>query len=451
MSTANLRVEVRTGVADRKQVDFTPGQVAEPFSVGLAGGWLIAAPGMAEVHAYLYFDGTTLFVARVGHASVTMAGSEIPEGWVPVEVPMNIHLGGAKLAVRGPTFKPAAGAVPRPPSVSSEFQAVPVSVRHGPAGTIVQDTPGGGAAVHSQFDVPVDSEKTVVQVRDDMEDSPPAVPRRDPLPASERTRLQPVAPMPMAPVAPAPGEATALKPLAQYGPASVTRDAPILHPPRSPSNEPTVSAAVRAPPANVPLMAPPGAPGAYGYAPAPPVPPTAGPPDAAPQKSQESGLAKALATVKKSWKEASIPQRIILVLLPFGFAAVVVMFKSPPPPEPVHGGVTASGGHETPSATGSSSAKPALSAPAPMPAPPQVQTATHAEAPKKAAEGHKKHEPKGKEEHGAKTTARLAVDALLEGDYAKALRDYQKLSADDPNNAAYKEAVHILKSKMKQQ
>jgi hypothetical protein len=474
VSTANLRIEVRTGEAQRKQVEFAPGTVAEPFSVGSSGGWVISAPGIADVHAYLYYDGTTLFVARVGSASVTMAGHEIPEGWVPVEVPMNIHFAGAKLAVRGPTFKPRADAVPRAlphgDPTHADFQAVAAPVRRGPDGTIVEET-ARNLGARPPLDVPVDSEKTVVQNRADVE-GPPGASFGEPMPVSEHTRYQPVgAPLPAAGQPPMhyasaasssgpSSEATVMQPLEHYvRPESVTREAPMIGAPQTSPNEITASAAVRALPQAAPLppMAPvpgvsvPGAPPVpYSLA----VPPAAGP--GATGAAQKAGaalakvreaLAPALAAAKKSWNEASIPQRIILVLLPFGFAAIFIVFKSPAPPPHVRGAVSGAASGSADLATSGSAPATSQKVPAQPPAPP-ADSASHTHEPQPPSEPEE--EKSAKVEHGQKTPARLAADALVEGDYGAALRDYQALAAANPSNAAYKEAVRILERKVKQ-
>ena len=64
VGTANLRIKLSGGSSDRAQVEFTAGTPVEAFSVGSEGGWQVGAAGIAAVHAYLLFDGSTYQGAR---------------------------------------------------------------------------------------------------------------------------------------------------------------------------------------------------------------------------------------------------------------------------------------------------------------------------------------------------------------------------------------------------
>lgn len=427
MSTINLRVEVRTGETDRKHLEFTPGQTVEPFSVGSGGGWVVSAPGIADVHAYLYFDGNTLFVTRAGSGSVRMAGNEIPDGWVAVQVPMNIHLAGAKLAVRGPTARPPPGAFRRRRSSSQQ----------GPSDTVVEPRRGRNVSARPSIDVSADDEKTVAQNRGGKRQSPSGGPRQAPSSAPPSPAAGARAAYPPIP-APQSGEATVMQPIERYARPG-TRAAPRVAPPRTSPSEATVSAVGALPFGAMP--------------PLPPLPPPAarGGPRVGSAQAQFV-LARLRAVLLKSWKEASISQKFILVLLPFGFAAVFIMFSSPaPPPQQARGAVSTVGAHAA--AKTSDSGHPVrASSKAPAAAPAHLPAKKAAKAAVKPAPSQAKPKAEPPERStGGKTPARVAIDALVDGNYTEALRQYRALAARHPSNPAYKEAIHILREKIRQQ
>ncbi|MCK6535098.1 MAG: hypothetical protein L6Q84_19165, partial [Polyangiaceae bacterium] len=120
MATANLRIKLSGGSSDRAQVDLTAGTPVDAFSVGSDGGWKVSAPGLSAVHAYLYFDGTTLFVACAAGSMVQLGSATVGTDWKPVSAPATINLGSAVLQVEvpgapaapGPVAKPQASAAP---------------------------------------------------------------------------------------------------------------------------------------------------------------------------------------------------------------------------------------------------------------------------------------------------------------------------------------------------
>ncbi len=75
------------------------GTPADAFSIGTGGSWQIAGPGLAATHAYLYFDGTTLFVACAPGAIVQLGREAVTTDWKVVPIPAEIRLGGVSLAV----------------------------------------------------------------------------------------------------------------------------------------------------------------------------------------------------------------------------------------------------------------------------------------------------------------------------------------------------------------
>ncbi len=475
MST-NLRIEVRTGEAERKRVDFAPGTPVEPFSVGSAASWAVRAGGVVGVHAYLYFDGTTLFISSVGGAPVSMGGRNVGADWEPVEVPMNIHLGGAKLAVRGPTShragqpsaKPQANvAVPEEDEKTqfqpqlmpeedekTQFQPVPNSMRQGPRGAALATGPAAGMPA-ALMESPPDSEATVVQRPEEVQKraalaarpAPPAV-----APESERTRFAPVqarvpgAPTPAAGAPPAaagaaPGQAPPGPPLPAAG--APMPGAPM---PGAPMPQGAPMGAAPAPTA-AGVPGPPGPGGVPAFV-VQPGQPGAGPGAGAQQKrSGNPALAKVKAQVAKAWREASIPQKAILILLPFAFFAMfTLMGQSEHKPTHHSANSVSSVAAAPPSAR---SARPTLSAPpavgSAVAATSAAPTAASPATAKPSAPAHTTAPRSGK------TPERIAVDAVAAGNYKEALEKYQALAAAHPDRPVFKQAVAILKQKLAEQ
>lgn len=455
MST-NLRIEVRTGEAERTRVDFAPGTSVDPFSVGRAASWVVKSHDVADVHAYLYFDGTTLFVASVGGAPVTMAGQSVGADWEPVDVPMNIHLGGAKLAVRGPTShragqeatKPRADIAVPDEDEKTQFQPVPNTVRHGPKGVEVARRTDAPA-----FDAPADSEATVVQRQEETRPRAPRPPPPTAEPESERTRIAPVeARVPGFAAGSVAGSAAphaGAHPSFASSPEVSTAPAPLEAPQAAPP--PPMAGAPPPTPMHASMPGgPPGAPGAppgavpgfvvqHGQAPqAPPVPGGPGQP-----AESGAGLAKLKAQAKKAWGDASVPQKAILVLLPFAFIAMFSLMggqsanksgaatsKSAAPVASV-----AAPGSSSVAKRAAPSAQPAPSAAAPAPVAAVASAPSRSRTPRKKA-------------HGGKTDERLAVDAVAAGNFEDALKKYEGLAEAHPDRPVYKQAVRILKSKI---
>ncbi|HMR09353.1 MAG TPA: hypothetical protein PKA88_26415, partial [Polyangiaceae bacterium] len=75
------------------------GTPVEAFSVGSSASWKVNGSGIGSTHAYLFFDGRTLFVACAPGAIVKLQGAVVSTDWRPVTVPAEIELGGVVLGV----------------------------------------------------------------------------------------------------------------------------------------------------------------------------------------------------------------------------------------------------------------------------------------------------------------------------------------------------------------
>src|SRR6185503_13736827 len=144
--TANVIITLRGGSSDRPEIELQAGAKADAFSVGTDGSWRVSGPGMSAVHGYLYFDGTTLYVASAPGAVVKLAGAAVSADWKPVPLPGEIIMGGVAIDARsggaaaGP--QPSSGRgrpVPLPRAPTPPMRPAPPSVR--------QPGPGSGPAI----------------------------------------------------------------------------------------------------------------------------------------------------------------------------------------------------------------------------------------------------------------------------------------------------------------
>ena len=96
----NLQVLVLAGSASQKAVGFTANESVQPFTVGTAADWQISADGVAEVHAYLFYDGQVLYVSCINpQFPVTVDGQAVAAEWMAVAPGSEILLGSAILGV----------------------------------------------------------------------------------------------------------------------------------------------------------------------------------------------------------------------------------------------------------------------------------------------------------------------------------------------------------------
>jgi hypothetical protein len=94
-------VEIRAGTSQRPVIELRPGEVLQPMSVGRVGMWVIDAPDVLDVHAYMYFDGRALFVQSADPQNPAKGnGKPIAMTWQQIEIPCTIEVGRARLVYR---------------------------------------------------------------------------------------------------------------------------------------------------------------------------------------------------------------------------------------------------------------------------------------------------------------------------------------------------------------
>lgn len=94
-------IEIETGIGEPAFIPLTLGQELQPISVGKKGMWRIESPSVRDVHAFVYFDGSSLFLQSADEAAAAMVdGFRIGKAWTELHAPCKIDIGGARLRYR---------------------------------------------------------------------------------------------------------------------------------------------------------------------------------------------------------------------------------------------------------------------------------------------------------------------------------------------------------------
>lgn len=379
------QISVRAGTAEPVAMELPPGQALGPLSIGRGGTWRVVAAGVLEEHAFLYFNGTELFLQSAdANSPVTVNGSPIPGDWTAIYAPCEIAFGSARLWF-GPPHQPARS---KPP---------PVPTRPGPAAVRAPQQPRVSASPSVPRELPSQEEST----RQVSIEAIQASVRRPPTPEVSATLKSGA----QASVAPAPNPSAFEAPTPLFVPQMFEPSPPVNGP--GPQFGPT----------------PPGAPMAF-------VDPGAPPP-------MEAVPAKPPSAIGKLWREASGPKKAMIILMvPLVWAVWVIFTDKPPPARPAKAAPSATvSPSATPAASAASSAPPAVEPPTPVVAPSPSPSAT--------ASG----KPAAGPTSSVKTREREAADAVAVGAYDKAARLYEELAKGHPETPAYAEAARIMKAK----
>ncbi len=136
-------IEIETGIGEPAFIPLSMGQELQPISVGKKGMWRIESPRVLDVHAFVYFDGNSLFLQSADEQSAaSVDGFRVGKAWTELHAPCNIDIGSARLRYRSlmpedhvPT-EPAAGASPGGPGgpAPRPGASIPVAVAVPPPG-----------------------------------------------------------------------------------------------------------------------------------------------------------------------------------------------------------------------------------------------------------------------------------------------------------------------------
>lgn len=461
MGSDDLRLELVSGNSDQPIVRLRPGEPMDPLSMGRLGYWRILARGVADVHAFVYFDGEGVFVASAdpsqpAYINRTPVGGE----WTEILPPCEIRFGEAVISFRGRA--PSQLAVSHGASQGGNWQAV--------AEMDFDDVTATGPRPEGR---PQRIQKPQIDLPED-DAEPTRVAPDGSQPAQRKRRRKPKIRVP------SPEEATLIRPLDELEssnwnapaaapaqqwapPAQYPPDARPLTPPPgvAPYQQQVqlIGQPIQPMPAPPPGVAPMAAPMSPGF-----VPPGVGPqpgwapgPVPPPQSAIETQLVKAqspsrlppalLPYVNKAveaWKGSSVPQKLILVLLPLAFAAIFVVFTDE---EPKRTGTKPKG---SASAAVIASAPPTASSPLTASAVPVSPPTASVAAAQTTAPPASTSKPAGTSTGKAppKTIERQAADAVIAGSYNEAIKLYEQLANEHPDQPVYKESIRILRAKL---
>ena len=94
-------IEIETGIGEPAFIPLSMGQELQPISVGKKGMWRIESPRVLDVHAFVYFDGTSLFLQSADEQNAaSVDGYRVGKAWTELHAPCMIEVGSARLRYR---------------------------------------------------------------------------------------------------------------------------------------------------------------------------------------------------------------------------------------------------------------------------------------------------------------------------------------------------------------
>jgi hypothetical protein len=439
MTAGVPQILVRTGTAEPASMALPPGEALGPLSIGREGTWRVVAPGVLGEHAFLYFNGSELFLQSADpNSPTTVNGSPIPGSWTAVYAPCEIAFGGARLWFGPPGEAPR----PRPPPVPSRPPPGPSHPPPGRAPAAPSAPPMPMPSVPRLHEVPSVEESTRQVSIEEIQQSV----RRPPSTAVAATLKSGSAPPPSFGAGPpsfgaAPAPSFGAAPAPSFGgpPASVFD--PFTLPGPSPSlPSSTMGAMGPGPSFGAPPPGPPSLGGPPSFGPDAPLPGAPGSPPI-PQGAPGADAEKS-SKIGMMWRESSTPKKALVVLmLPLIWSVWVIFTDKPPAARPANQATSAATEPSSTPSAGAPTAEPTTSAspaagPVVVPTPAPTGTASS-----KAGAGG---DPRTT---SAKTREREAADAVAVGAYAKAADLYDELAKAHPEVAAYGQAARIMRAK----
>jgi hypothetical protein len=131
-STTTHVIEIDAGIGEPAFIPLSMGQELQPISVGKRGMWRIESPRVLDVHAFLYFDGRSLFLQSADEANAaSVDGHRVSKAWTELHAPCTIDVGAARLRFRSliaddqPTMMTSAAPLKGSPGASMPAAAAP--------------------------------------------------------------------------------------------------------------------------------------------------------------------------------------------------------------------------------------------------------------------------------------------------------------------------------------
>lgn len=134
---------VSRGLASPRTREFRVGEPQDAASVGSSGDWQLRGPGVEPIHAYLYFDGETLYVqSALAERDLICGGQRVGNDWEPVAVSDVLEIGTARITLTQTTqVQSGASAVLRAPE-QAPHDPVDVAPERGSAPALHGMAPG---------------------------------------------------------------------------------------------------------------------------------------------------------------------------------------------------------------------------------------------------------------------------------------------------------------------
>jgi len=433
-------LEVEGGRALPSTLRWLAGVRVEPISVGTQGQWFIVGPGVHAVHAYLAFDGATLYVQSADpRYPLLLDGAPVGSQWQAVPTPARVAMGGVVIAFSASDAS------------DDKTQVLPETDHQ----LAVSDE---DRTRYDPVEIPAPVRDSMPTRLDDPDFEDGALTRRHPAPLADAppfadgdatrvdmdaTRVDTSAPV----------QST----LAQGMPQTIPEAFPV---PRVPSVRPAAGMPATAQVPSVVVAQPaPHAPAGPAIVDVPPAPPPT------PAVKTRVERAKELwAQFLVQWKAASLAKKATVALLPVAFFAVYVLFgdnqsqaqrAQPAPRTSASAAASAAPQDSAPATVAPPPSVPTTQVPPPSTPPPPPSTPappTARKAPERPSSASKRAPSSAAAEApappGGKTPERLAVDAVVAGAYADAARRYETLAHEHPDKPVYEEAARILRSKL---
>jgi hypothetical protein len=427
----DLVARVRNGEGRPRGIRFARGVASGPFSLGKRGAWRISGDGVEDMHAYMQFDGDQVSVlGLLPENPPTLEGRPVGEQWTVVPSPGVVHIGNLRIVVD---------------TMEDDDHLLE------PAPSGVQPVvPGAGRAATSERDVvTVLAPHPLAQMQTGIDAPGPVdgVLRGDAtevMTLPKIAQLEPHLDLPSTAIEPRPnGKSNGA--LVHAEPADdieidLSDDPERRHVDLADDSErghekPAGRVEVPTRVVDIKAMYPQGrlAPNSVGMTGS--VPPSEPEPAAKPARRGLAG----------SFRNASLPKRIVFVLLPLTFAAFI--FRTAAQQAARTRAAAAHLSAPAPSAPASAKPKSAEEGPPPSAAMGTRVAPTASDAPVA---------PPAPDPETARTgptvrsRERQAADLVSSGDFAGATKIYQELAAAHPDRAAFREAARILQEKSAQ-
>ncbi len=462
MSGQQFRVEVQYGHSPQPLCCFWPGSSTGSISLGTRGAWRLHAPGVEEFAAYLYFDGNDLFICSLNPSvPVSVNAAPVTSGWIALKHTDVIDIGQARLNVS--ETEPVRHTYVAPPEATSDGPPPPafqLAAGSAPPQAYASQAP---AAQYSQPPAAQYSQPPAAQYS-------PAQAQPSQAPQHQQAPAQPAAPGTGFEPAPNTARMQSQPPSNNFAPGRKTvrvsaEELNLIKLAEANNASDDVygsvhsTRAISLPSRLTAILEDPSAPGLLPENQLEP-PTTKQPLDLIETRAPVDLGAPGGAKKKGAWAQASLPQKIIMMLMPFALIAtwftlgpgknskLLKVFRSEAPATVAQ----ASPAPETTDQAGSGSADSDELAEPSEPdntASPSETTATdeqNAPAPTTISSAVPPPSPSGAEGTGQ---ARVAADALISGDYQRALAEYRSAAKQQPKDVALQRVVTILEHKLR--